>query len=429
MVGTYSKICRTKLDKTIKINTFFFNFRSHSPNSPRGRTKGQSDSDQVAKPVHDLNYHVRQVTHALTHFKDVISKNKLEMLPGNGTIVLDMILNVHTDLKRYAINENSSTIISATTQVYLALGKLINFCDEILLSDVDESSASLSKENVKEIVELVENAVNNLVKIANEKITERETTTSNGSIVTNNNNNNNKTMSYDTLQRPTIDVAGQRTSLPDIPLTPRERDILEQTSMKTVRASHSTESILRDTSPPPKPPLPLNRQSFDDSNDLNTPPPPPLPPKRRSQHRHHNNCSIASDSDCLADVAFLGCGLDRMSMRSRSPEDNSSLLSASAGSLDSALNHSREEDELRALTMDHSSIDEQILTNDLDKVISVQNNSSAKWTMADETDNNGPILNVIGGLSNDASNNRHSNESGEIFIVILFYHNNNYQRL
>lgn len=50
----------------------------------------------------------------------------------------------------------------------------------------------------------------------------------------------------------------QRNSLPDIPLTPREREILEQTSHVpgVVRNSHSTESILRDSSPPPKPPLP-----------------------------------------------------------------------------------------------------------------------------------------------------------------------------
>lgn len=50
----------------------------------------------------------------------------------------------------------------------------------------------------------------------------------------------------------------QRNSLPDIPLTPREREILEQTSGAPgmVRSSHSTESILRDSSPPPKPPLP-----------------------------------------------------------------------------------------------------------------------------------------------------------------------------
>jgi hypothetical protein len=56
----------------------------------------------------------------------------------------------------------------------------------------------------------------------------------------------------------------QRTSLPDIPLTPRERQILEQTSSTVLdRHSHgsvphsqSSESILSDTSPPPKPPHP-----------------------------------------------------------------------------------------------------------------------------------------------------------------------------
>ena len=37
-----------------------------------------------------------QVKHALTHFKDVIIKKKLEMLHGNGTVVLESITNVHT---------------------------------------------------------------------------------------------------------------------------------------------------------------------------------------------------------------------------------------------------------------------------------------------------------------------------------------------
>lgn len=47
--------------------------------------------------------------------------------------------------------------------------------------------------------------------------------------------------------------------------------------------------------------------------------------------------------------SFLASSLDRVSLRSRSPEDSSSILSASAGSLDSALNHSRDEDEIRAI--------------------------------------------------------------------------------
>lgn len=215
----------------------------------------------------------------------------------------------------------------------MSLGNLLKLCDEVLLTADNENCPSLSKENVKEIVELVENAVNNLVNLANEKISDKAAGSGSGNHHSSN-----------TLQRPAVDIAGQRTSLPDIPLTPRERDILEQTSLKTVRASHSTESILRDSSPPPKPPLPDRAQD-----------PPPLPPKRKSQHSKNHSFHETSD----ADSTFLGggCGgaLDRMSLRSRSPEDNSSLLSASAGSLDSALNHSREEDELRALTNTSSS--------------------------------------------------------------------------
>lgn len=56
----------------------------------------------------------------------------------------------------------------------------------------------------------------------------------------------------------TIEHQPQRNSLPDIPLTQQERLTLEQTSCTPglVRSSHSSESILRDSSPPPKPPLP-----------------------------------------------------------------------------------------------------------------------------------------------------------------------------
>lgn len=118
-----------------------------------------TDGESNHKPLHDLNYHVRQVKNALQHFKDVISRNKLEVLPGNGTVVLESIANVHTALQPYTLNENSSAIISATTQVYLSLGKLIKLCDEVLLSEEDSKCASLSQENVTEVVELVDNAV------------------------------------------------------------------------------------------------------------------------------------------------------------------------------------------------------------------------------------------------------------------------------
>lgn len=60
-------------------------------------------------------------------------------------------------------------------------------------------------------------------------------------------------------------------------------------------------------------------------------------------------------------------GIDRMSIRSKSPDDNSSLLSTS--SLDSALNNSREEEELKALALDHS--DEQVSRDDIGSIFSL----------------------------------------------------------
>lgn len=190
-------------------------------------------------------------------------------------------------------------------------------------------------------------------------------------------------------------MANQRTSLPDIPLTPRERDILEQSQTKSMRTSHSTESILRDSSPPPKPPLPhrcVQRETSSGAMNFaqtisvtchcgchcRLSNPPPLPPKRKSQHskstsgsstssaiQNHSQQTPSVDIDGISDSTLLGCGLDRMSLRSKSPDDNSSLLSTS--SLDSALNHSREEDELKALTTDSYNCDEHTLKEDIDK--------------------------------------------------------------
>lgn len=140
------------------------------------------------------------------------------MLAENGTIVLEQIAQVHSQLQSYALNEYSSALISATTQVYDALGKLIKLCDEVILSDDVGKCASLNKENVEYVIELVDTAVQQLANLANEKIAEQRAKDAqlNGSSVL----MGNKT-SANTLQRPTVDVAAQRTSLPDIPLTPR----------------------------------------------------------------------------------------------------------------------------------------------------------------------------------------------------------------
>ncbi|XP_076232133.1 C3G guanyl-nucleotide exchange factor isoform X4 [Calliopsis andreniformis] len=305
--------------------------RAASPSSPRTpRDKSTPRCTDAAtthdkNPLRDLHIHVRQVQLALLHFRDVVSKKKLEMLPGNGTIVLDTVTTIHTVLKSYLLYENSSTLGSATNQVYQALAQLLKLCDDVLLHG-DQSSA-LDTENVTHIIGLVEDAVKNLVSLANEKIANRQKPIA---VAT-----SNRTSGYGSELTP------QRNSLPDIPLTPRERQILEQTVATTslVRSSHSSESILRDSSPPPKPPLPERTNVCPSEDNSSSGTPPPLPPKRRTRTQQ-----LLDESEGL-----LASSLDRVSLRSRSPEDSSSLLSASAGSLDSALNHSRDEDEIRAI--------------------------------------------------------------------------------
>lgn len=81
--------------------------RVGSPSSQRVcREKTPVGDSQDKNPLRDLHIHVRQVQLALLHFRDVVSKKKLEMLPGNGTIVLDTVTTIHTVLKSYLLYEN-----------------------------------------------------------------------------------------------------------------------------------------------------------------------------------------------------------------------------------------------------------------------------------------------------------------------------------
>lgn len=47
----------------------------------------------------------------------------------------------------------------ATQQVYQSLGKLIKLCDEVMLTEKSGECASLSNENVREVIDLLEEAV------------------------------------------------------------------------------------------------------------------------------------------------------------------------------------------------------------------------------------------------------------------------------
>ncbi|XP_044756860.1 guanine nucleotide-releasing factor 2 isoform X2 [Coccinella septempunctata] len=292
-------------------------------NSPKGRSsKMEHIYPENKGPIDELDALWKQIELALKHFRDVFKKQIFLMLPGNGTLILDSVWHINLAIKSSVAADSSSSVTSATQGMYQSVARLIKLCDDVLINC---DSAALDQQNVEEVVSQVEHAVRDLIELAKEKIKQQQS--------------NYKTVprlsSYGTSN---LEMNSQRNSLPDIPLTPRERDILEKTSNHSVRGSHSTESILQDSGPPPKPPLPDGILRSDITRCIT---PPPLPPKKKNNRLNQ-----------VMDDSFTPDGspsiLERLSLRSKSPDDSISLLSGS-GSLDSMLNMSREEEEIKAL--------------------------------------------------------------------------------
>lgn len=101
------------------------------------------------------------------HLLEMQRELKLWMLPN--------VITLHTIsfvIATFVFSWRSSTLGSATNQVYQALAQLLKLCDDVLLHG-DQSSA-LDTENVTHIIGLVEEAVKNLVALANEKIANRQ---------------------------------------------------------------------------------------------------------------------------------------------------------------------------------------------------------------------------------------------------------------
>ncbi|TMW41624.1 hypothetical protein DOY81_013296, partial [Sarcophaga bullata] len=396
--------------------------RSHSPQSPRNKNKPPPTAEEVAKSSQSLDVHVKDISNALKHFRDVILKKKLEVLPGNGTVILETTASMFSVIQAYMLNENSAVLVSATQQVYRCLGKLIKLCDEVMLTEDAEECSSLSNENVREIVDLLEEAVRNLAILAQQKLKEREelafqydTTSTDSQISTSSGGSNN---SHNLLMRPSVEVAGQRTSLPDITLTPKERDTLEKTTSNPIRVSYSTESILRDTSPPPKPPLPIRSSN-----------PPPLPPKRTSQptaNQTHTTYDTSNNSELDTSIDYP-LGVDHLSVRSRSPDENSSQCS---------FDHSREEEICQEYNMAYdknntdvggiNKLNEQ--HNNESNITKANTGSLSTTTTTTTTTNTNSVVAATSDINDEdllgktelrkVNNHRHSNESGTLCIFL-----------
>lgn len=70
--------------------------RSQSPQSPRAKSqKAPATAEEVARSSQSLDTHVKDISNALKHFRDVVLKRKLEVLPGNGTVILETIASMY----------------------------------------------------------------------------------------------------------------------------------------------------------------------------------------------------------------------------------------------------------------------------------------------------------------------------------------------
>ncbi|KAM3966794.1 LOW QUALITY PROTEIN: C3G guanyl-nucleotide exchange factor [Aphomia sociella] len=341
--------------------------RSHSPLSPKLRnmgTKSVTAEEGEVTPAKELERLVKEVTFGLKHFSDVITKRKLEMLPDNGTIVFESIANIHKAIKPYT--SRSPVLSSAVNRLCTALAMLLRLCDEITAlsfraddgkEELDTSAAALSPEHVSSVVKGVTTAVEEVAALAQQHMTRPALS-----------------------PRPALvspRSSTQRNSLPDIPLTPKERSLLtgEGAPETTgVRASHSSESVLdAPDSPPPKPARPIRKIELA----------PPLPPKRKSAN----------------DNSLLALSIDRLSLQSHS-----------SGSLDSMLNVSNDEERNLHDSNNHDSVF-TTTTNDIVGLCSCNSSSEARTSLESAESQLSAAH-----LHTHTNHNRFSNESGFVSV-------------
>ncbi|CAB3237158.1 unnamed protein product [Arctia plantaginis] len=342
--------------------------RSHSPLSPKIRnmaTKPTAEEGEVT-PAKELERLVKEVTFGLKHFSDVITKRKLEMLPDNGTIVFESIANIHKAIKPYC--SRSPQLTSAVKRLCAALAMLIRLCDEITAmslradaakEELDTSAPALSPEHVSSVVKGVTAAVEEVSVLAQQHMTRPALS-----------------------PRPALvspRASTQRNSLPDIPLTPKERSLLTGepgNESAGVRASHSSESVLdAPDSPPPKPARPNRKIELA----------PPLPPKRKSAN----------------DNSLLGLSIDRLSLQSHS-----------SGSLDSMLNVSHDDDRNAHDSSNH--VFAQHPSSDIVGMCSCNNVSELRASL-ESHDSHETHLNSTHAHEH-SNHNRFSNESGFVSV-------------
>ncbi|XP_078685610.1 rap guanine nucleotide exchange factor 1-like isoform X12 [Branchiostoma floridae x Branchiostoma belcheri] len=224
---------------------------------------------QVEKDVDKLHLSQKVVINALTYLEAVVDKNILENVPATASEVLQTVMELYSTLNSCLIKEQSSVIMSCHNQVYQSLANLIRWSDQVLLEEGEISN----KEAANEVIHAVVDGVKELVQLSIERLQDKSMPRSRSTT--------------EVSPTKTMSPNGHRSSLGEIPLSPREKEIVQQTSP----IARSTESLMSTSSseasgddPPPKPALPRDRILINVDRHRNSSPPfmkmpPALPPK------------------------------------------------------------------------------------------------------------------------------------------------------
>lgn len=258
----------------------------HSMTEIREHSRNSSRQNSVSKEgdVDKLQEEVNKVYRSLNYIKAVVDNEKLQVIPTTATVVLETVMDVFNLLSHFFLTKDTNSLPSIHKKVCQCLATFIQWADDILL----HGEKSLNKTRAHDVITALSEGVEELKQTSMDKLQDRKNSVS-------------PPKSPDPLHR----ADGQkRSSLPDIPLTPREKEILDNTSgmglydNTHLTGSKSSDSILGHTRdpteelpPPPKPPLPndaatihriVKQRTMSASDELdNGNEPPPLPTKEK----------------------------------------------------------------------------------------------------------------------------------------------------
>ncbi|CAG5124661.1 unnamed protein product, partial [Candidula unifasciata] len=256
---------------------------------PEGKAKRKEDGTGTElNPADDdmesLKAALAEVNKTLIFIKAVVSKGKLEVLPGSASVILETVMQIFTLLRYPKLAHESNSLVSSQSKVCQHLAKFIQWTDDSLVG----INKTWDQQQAHSIIDTLLEGIQELTTLGMEKMSQKKSSLP--APITN-----------QPLASPSHDGC-KHGPLPDIPLTPREQEILAQTSneitnydnMASLARNSNTSSVFSydpstdcTDSPPPKPPLPpgsnvLLHRNCQDVHVQDPLLPPPLPQKKRS---------------------------------------------------------------------------------------------------------------------------------------------------